>query len=176
MEKNQVSQAVKDKKKANKADPCEEEVKRSKEITEAIVQKEKEVAETEANIDKLYGTIGNIVAPDVPISKDEKDNVVQSTWGEPKKIEIDGFTPGKLHHHEIMQILDIVDFERGQKVAGHRGYFLKGAGVLLNQALINYGLKFLVEREYTPIQPPFFLKKSIMEETCQLSDFEENLY
>jgi seryl-tRNA synthetase len=39
-----------------------------------------------------------------------------------------------------MQILDIVEFERGQKIAGHRGYFLKGAGVLLNQALINYGL------------------------------------
>ena len=75
-----------------------------------------------------------------------------------------------------MQILDIVDFERGQKIAGHRGYFLKGYGVLLNQALINYGLKFLVERDYTTIQPPYFLKQSIMEETCQISDFEENLY
>lgn len=84
MEKNQVSQSVKAKKKANKADPCEEEVKKSKEITEAITQKENLVAETEGQIDKLYGTIGNIVAPDVPISKDEKDNVVQITWGEPR--------------------------------------------------------------------------------------------
>jgi seryl-tRNA synthetase len=39
-----------------------------------------------------------------------------------------------------MNILDIVELERGQKIAGHRGYFLKGYGVLLNQALINYGL------------------------------------
>ena len=140
MEKNEVSKAVKDKKKANKADPCEEEVKRSKEITEAIELKEKEVVETEAQIDKLYGTIGNIVGADVPISKDEKDNFVVATWGEPRQIQVDGITPGKLHHHEVMQILDIVEFERGQKIAGHRGYFLKGAGVLLNQALINYGL------------------------------------
>ena len=176
MEKNEVSKAVKDKKKANKADPCEEEVKRSKEITEAIELKEKEVVETEAQIDKLYGTIGNIVGADVPISKDEKDNFVVATWGEPRQILVDGITPGKLHHHEVMQILDIVEFERGQKIAGHRGYFLKGAGVLLNQALINYGLQCLVKKGYVPLQPPFFMKKSIMEETCQLSDFEENLY
>lgn len=75
-----------------------------------------------------------------------------------------------------MQCLDMVEFERGQKIAGHRGYFLKGVGVLLNQALINYGLTFLTARQYTPLQPPFFMKQSIMAETCQLSDFEESLY
>lgn len=75
-----------------------------------------------------------------------------------------------------MQCLDIVEFERGQKIAGHRGYFLKGYGVLLNQALINYGLNTLVAAGYLPMQPPFFMKKSIMEATCQLSDFSENLY
>jgi hypothetical protein len=48
MEKNEVSKAVKDKKKANKADPCKEEVERSKEITQAIELKEKEAVETEA--------------------------------------------------------------------------------------------------------------------------------
>ena len=75
-----------------------------------------------------------------------------------------------------MQCLDMVEFERGQKIAGHRGYFLKGFGVLLNQALINYGLNFLTPKEYTALQPPFFMKQSLMQETCQLSDFEENLY
>ena len=45
----------------------------------------------------------------------------------------------------------MVEFERGQKIAGHRGYFLKGFGVLLNQALINYGLTFLGNKEYTPL-------------------------
>lgn len=56
--------------------------------------------------------------------------------------------------------------ERGSRVAGHRGYFLKGVGVLLNQALINYGLKTLIEKGYTPVQPPFFVKRSVMEATC----------
>jgi seryl-tRNA synthetase len=75
-----------------------------------------------------------------------------------------------------MGLLDIVEFERGQKVAGHRGYYLKGLGVLLNQALINFGLATLYGADYTPVQPPFFMDADIMHETCQLSDFEENLY
>ena len=46
----------------------------------------------------------------------------------------------------------------------------------MNQALINFGLRTLIKRGYTAVQPPFFVKKSIMEATCQLSDFKENLY
>jgi seryl-tRNA synthetase len=61
-------------------------------------------------------------------------------------------------------------------VAGHRGYFLKGVGVLLNNALINYGIHFLNKRGYDLVQPPFFLSKKIMAETCQLSDFDDQLY
>lgn len=41
---------------------------------------------------------------------------------------------------------------------------------------MNYGLTFLTKKGYTAVQPPFFMKREIMEETCQLSDFEENLY
>ena len=70
--------------------------------------------------------------PDVPISKDEANNAVVSQWGEIPDLQIDGRTLGHLHHHEIMALADMVEFERGQKVAGHRGYFLKGHGVLLN--------------------------------------------
>lgn len=66
-------------------------------------------------------------------------------------MEVDGKTIGKLHHHEVMGLLDFVEFERGQKVAGHRGYFLKGYGVMLNQALINFGLTSLFKSGYTPL-------------------------
>ena len=96
-------------------------------------------------------SIGNIVHHDVPISKDEENNGVVTVWGTIPELKVDGKTLGKLHHHEIMEVLDVCEFERGQKIAGHRGYFLKGAGVLLNQALINYGLSFLSGREYTAL-------------------------
>ena len=64
---------------------------------------------------------------------------------------MDGKTLGRLHHHEIMSLLDIVELERGQKVAGHRGFYLKGEGVMFNQALINYGISTLYANDYTPI-------------------------
>ena len=63
--------------------------------------------------DKKLNGIGNIVWGDVPISKDEVDNAVVATWGEIPALKVDGKTLGHLHHHEIMQILDFVEFERG---------------------------------------------------------------
>lgn len=65
---------------------------------------------------------------------------------------------------------------RGVAVAGHRAYFLKGCGLMLNQALINYGLAFLSSKGYTPLQPPFFMSKEAMAGVAQLSDFDEQLY
>jgi seryl-tRNA synthetase len=158
------------------ADKCEEEKAQANAVKERIEEHEKMLDEIEKERNKKLNTIGNIVYHDVPISKDEENNGIHATWGEIPALQVDGKTLGHLHHHEIMQILDMVEFERGQKIAGHRGYFLKGPGVLLNQALINYGISFLMSRQYTALQPPFFMKQSIMAETCQLSDFEDNLY
>jgi len=73
-------------------------------------------------------------------------------------------------------MVDAMDMKAGQAVAGHKGYFLKGIGVLLNQALISYGLDFLTERKYTALQPPFFMNKPVMAETAQLEQFDEELY
>ena len=61
-------------------------------------------------------------------------------------------------------------------MAGNRGYYLTGPGVLLNLALIQYGIKFLTERGFTPIQTPFMLKKECMAKCAQLSEFDEMLY
>jgi hypothetical protein len=58
---------------------------------------------------------------------------------------------------------------------GHvsRGYYLIGDGVLLNQALINYGLSFLLPRGYTPLQTPFFMNKEAMSAVAQLAQFDD---
>lgn len=120
-------------------------------------------------------TVGNLVHDSVPIDNNEDNNKVERTWGKIPEIKVNS-TLGKCHHHEILAMIDGYDPKRGQKVAGHRGYFLKGAGALLNLALVNYGMSFLAKKGYTPIQTPYFMKKSIMAETCQLSDFEESLY
>lgn len=83
------------------------------------------------------------------------------TWGEISTLKVTG-KRGAYHHHEVLKALGGYDPERGQKVAGHRGYFLKGVGVLLNNALINFGINFLNKRNYDLVQPPFFMRKEIM--------------
>jgi seryl-tRNA synthetase len=177
-EKNAISKVVAQKKKDSKGqDKCEEEIAQSKAIDDKIAEQKKITTEAVAEQEKTLNKIGNLLHPNATVSKTEDDNKVMRTFLEPnKELVVDGLSLGKLHHHEIMQCLDMVEFERGQRVAGHRGYFLKGVGVLLNQALLNYGLATLIKKGYTPVQPPFFMKKSVMEATCQLSDFSENLY
>jgi seryl-tRNA synthetase len=81
-----------------------------------------------------------------------------------------------LSHHEVLVRLDGYDPERGVKVVGHRGYFLRNWGVFLNQAMINYGLEFLSARGYTALQTPQFMLKDYMAKTAQLEQFDEELY
>ncbi|CAK4642139.1 hypothetical protein LEN26_003367 [Aphanomyces euteiches] len=119
---------------------------------------------------ELY-KIGNIVDPTVPVSQNEDENEVVATWGACRQHD------ESLHyHHEVLQRIDGYEPEKGVQVAGHRGYFLKGYGVMLNQALIMYGQQFLMKRNYTLLQPPFFMNKEVMAGVAQLSEFDEALY
>lgn len=126
-------------------------------------------------INKLIDKVGNLVHDSVRISDNEDNNEVVRKWGELPDIKITE-KRGGLHHNQVLEAIGGYDPERGQKVAGHRGYFLKGVGVLLNNALVNYGITFLHKKKYTLLQPPYFITRDIMAETCQLSDFHENLY
>ncbi|KAK2069603.1 hypothetical protein P8C59_004165 [Phyllachora maydis] len=132
----------------------------------AADQKEKALAEK-------IKTIGNIVHSSVPVSDNEDNNAVIRTWCP------EGMTVEKrdcLSHHEVLTRLDGYDPDRGVKVVGHRGYFLKRWGLFLNQAIINYGLEFLSERGFTPLSTPQFMLKEYMAKTAQLSQFDEELY
>ena len=177
MEFGKINKEIADKKKASKGqDKCEDLVEKSKVAKTKIEDQKILVDEIDKQRTAKLNVIGNVISDNVPIFKDEDNNAVVKEWGKVPEIKVDFKTPGKLAHDQIMTILDMVEFERGSKVAGHKGYYLKGNGLLLNQALINFGQSLLYKNEYTLLQPPFFMKASIMHETCQLSDFEENLY
>ncbi|KAJ4145684.1 hypothetical protein LMH87_004523 [Akanthomyces muscarius] len=118
-------------------------------------------------------SVGNIVDDSVPVSNNEDDNAVQRTWA-PEGVAVE--KRNVLSHHEVLLRLDGYDPDRGVKVVGHRGYFLRQWGVFLNQALINYGLEFLSQREYCPLQAPQFMLRDYMAKTAQLDDFDEQLY
>ncbi|GLJ09272.1 hypothetical protein SUGI_0105380 [Cryptomeria japonica] len=145
-------------------------IKQTEENKKLSAKKEIEVQEAKAALDSLLGVIGNLVHDSVPISDDEANNAVIRTWGECRE------DPELKNHVELVQLLGIADLKKGADIAGGRGYYLKGDGVLLNQALINFGLAFLRKRGYSPLQTPFFMRKEIMAECAQLAQFDEELY
>jgi seryl-tRNA synthetase len=178
-EVNKVQAQVTERKKASKGtDECTDLLKQKEILEGEAAEIGKQVDELLEQRDKKLGSIGNIVHDSVPVSQDEeKDNKVVALWGVPrsfegKKYQSNGFRP----HFELLEMLSAVEFEAGNEVAGHRGYFLTGPGVLLNQALINYGLAFLTQRGYTALQPPFFMKKELMAKTAELADYDDVLY
>ncbi|XP_010938930.1 serine--tRNA ligase [Elaeis guineensis] len=145
-------------------------IKSTEENKKLTAAKEVEVQEAKAALDARVETVGNLVHDSVPISNDEANNAVIRTWGE-RRME------GKWRNHvDLVRLLDIVDMEKGADVAGGRGFYLKGEGVLLNMALISFGLAFLRKRNYQPMQTPFFMRKDIMAKCAQLAQFDEELY
>lgn len=132
-EKGLVSKAVAAKKKADKKADISAEQAQSRALDDQIKEQELLTKEVVSKTEQLLGKIGNIVGDKVEINNNEDFNKVERTWGTPNKdLVVTGEELGKLHHHEIMQCLGILEMERGQRVAGHRGYYLRGHGVMLN--------------------------------------------
>ncbi|KAJ0253124.1 hypothetical protein HA466_0122030 [Hirschfeldia incana] len=135
--------------------------------------KEKEVGDAFDELKEKLKKVGNLVPDSVPVSNNEADNPVVKVWGK-KPV----FAPGQkvMNHVDLVEKTFIADTKRGAKIAGGRGYFLRGDGVLLNQALINFGIDFLKKREFTALQPPFFMSKDVMAKSAQLEEFDRELY
>jgi len=113
--------------------------------------------------------IGNWLHDSVVVSNDEEENEIIRVVG-------DCTVRKKYSHVDLLTMIDGVDYEKGAVVAGNRGYFLKGPGVLLQQALMNAATQLLVSKGYCPLYTPFFMKKEIMQEVAQLSQFDDELY
>ena len=140
--------------------------------------------------DRILWEIGNIVHKSVPVSDDEENNGMERFFVPEKGIIVEAgdekdslkhsmehLYPNKPYNHvDLILMLDGVDLERGATVSGSRGYFLKGPIVFLEQALIQLALQSLLDRDYTTIYTPFFMRKEIMKEVAQLSDFDDQLY
>eukprot|EP01054_Gregarina_sp_Poly1_P001136 Gregarina_sp_Poly_1__1135@NODE_1278_length_4511_cov_81_929118_g5_i1_p1_GENE_NODE_1278_length_4511_cov_81_929118_g5_i1NODE_1278_length_4511_cov_81_929118_g5_i1_p1_ORF_typecomplete_len418_score66_22tRNAsynt_2b/PF00587_25/4_6e44Seryl_tRNA_N/PF02403_22/3_6e25Seryl_tRNA_N/PF02403_22/6_3e03_NODE_1278_length_4511_cov_81_929118_g5_i1921345 len=173
-EQNAVNKEIAAKKKLK--EDCEDLIERSTELKVKIPELTFAAKRKEQERDSLLALIGNPVEPEVVISADEECNDVLRTWGPVDNIQPCDGTPGRLAHYEILARLDGVEMKKANEVAGHRAYYLMGYGCMLNQALLQYGLSFLRQRGYLPVQPPFFLKRDTMTAAAELADFEETLY
>ena len=90
---------------------------------------------------------------------------------------VHNFSDGpKFSHVELLRMIGGVDYEKGVKTAGNRGYFLKGIGLLLNNSLIRFGIDYLIKKQFIALQTPFFMNKLLLSKCSQLDDFKEQLY
>ena len=99
----------------------------------------------------------NLPHESVPAGADASANVVLRTWGTAPQF---GFKPRD--HADLGTQLRILDIERGAKVAGSRFYYLRGAGVLLEQALMRFALDLVLAEGFTPVQTPFLVRPEVM--------------
>lgn len=182
---NALQKQIGPKKKAK--EDCDDLVAEMKEKQAKVKELEALLPEAAQKRDAMLNKIGNIVDPDVPISQDEdKDNLVVALYPEPQGGATLPCPLGTLEytlpptapktHDDLLWRIGGYEPLRGQNVAGHRAYFLTNAGVLLNQAIINYSISFLSARGYNVVQPPFFMNKNVMAGIAQLEDFDEQLY
>ncbi len=115
--------------------------------------------------------VPNVPDVSVPDGDSDADNREVKVWGEKPNFDF----PLK-DHVEIMTDLDMVDFERGTKVHGFRGYFLKNDGAILSMAIWRYAMDFFGKRGFTPIIAPAVVRKEHFFGTGHLPGDAEDLY
>ncbi len=157
--------------KKNKQDAASR-IEEMREVSQKIKVLDQELNGIEGAFREFLLHIPNIPHQSVPVGKDEKDNPVVKSWGEPPSFS---FTPKP--HWELGEDLKILDFERAAKMTGSRFAVYWGMGAALERAIISFMLDVHTRRHgYTEILPPVIVNSSSLTGTGQLPKFKEDLF
>ncbi len=167
-EQNQASEKI-----AKAANPEERQalIDSMKSVKEAMEADEAKMKDILHNWQLYMVAVPNLPDVSVPEGDSDKDNKEVRAYGVKKSFS---FQPK--NHIEILEALGMLDLERGTKVAGFRGYFLKGDAVLLMFAIWQFAMAELVKKGFTPMSAPSLLKKAPFIGTGYLPQGEEDLY
>lgn len=141
------------------------------ELKNELQKEEDELKEIMTKWQALMLQVPNVPDMSVPDGDSDEDNQEVKQWGEQTQFS---FEPKS--HIDIMTALDMADFERGAKVHGFRGYFLKNDGALLSYAIWNYANDFFLKKEFTPMITPTIVRKSNLYGTGHLPNDAEDVY
>ena len=136
--------------------PSDELIAKGKEIKEKLSALEADLSNFEKELNTKLKTVPNVIFDDVPLG-DESASVEVKKWGECKTTGVD--------HLDYAISRDWVDFERGAKVAGAKFYYVKGGLALLENALIQFGIKKIVEHGFTLMDVPDLVNSRVLEGT-----------
>ena len=143
----------------------------AKQLPDALRAAESLEAELLHARDALLRRIPNLMDESVPYGAGDAENVVVSTWGDPRTD-----ATGLRSHAEVLEGLGMAEFDRARRASGAGFYYLRGPVVLLDLALQRFALDLLAERGFTPVAPPYMLRRAPYEGVTDLADFENVMY
>ena len=141
----------------SKTKPTPEQIDKIRKVGDTILELEKELAPIRDELEQILLQVPNLSHPKVKISQDEDECVILEQKYNPTEF---AFAP--LDHVELAEKLDLIDFERGTKVAGSKFYFLKNELVMLELALMNYTFEIVMKHGFTPIITPDLASREIL--------------
>lgn len=137
--------------------PTNEQIAKGKKLKTDIAKVESKLKKIDVDYNRLMVLVPTIPSPDTPIGKSEDENVEVFNSGAVTKFD---FEPKD--HIALGKSLDIIDFDRGVKVAGYRGYYLKNEGASLQMAIMIYAFNKLVGKGFTPVIPPTLVRNFVL--------------
>ena len=146
-------------------------LKEIEDIPERIRSLDSEAEKSYSRLQEIMLTLPNLLDETVPDGKDESDNLLLRSWGQPRKFE---FEPK--HHIDLLTELGMVDVERAAKIAGARTFFLEGEMVRLEHSIMRYAIDLLTRKGFKPIEPPFMMSRRAYEGVVDLAAFGPVIY
>ncbi len=168
-QQNEISKKIPQMKKAG--EDTAQIFKDMKELSNEIKADDDKVRDIDAQLRDFMLRIPNIPNDSCPVGADDTENAELRRFGTPRE-----FTFEPKAHWDIGTGLDILDFERGTKIAGTRFTVYKGFGARLERSVIQYFLNTHTSNGYTEIFPPYMVNRASMTGTGQLPKFEEDAF
>lgn len=168
---NKLSQEIGALKREGKEDEAQKRIEETSRLKEKIQELDDAVEEAKTRYRDLLLNIPNVPHPSVPVGTSEEDNEVEETVGEKPSFDFD-----PAPHWTLAERHNLVDFDRGAKVAGSGFPFYTGRGARLQRALLNFFLDRARNRGYLEMQPPTFVNPESAEGTGQLPDKDDLMY
>src|SRR3989344_5345669 len=167
-QRNQLDDQIKSSKDQTERAPL---IEKATSLKPQVKELEDKLASLKPEFDGVMLWVPNIPASDVPVADSEEGNVVLYEKGQKPVFD---FEPKE--HLDVAEKLGIIDTKRGAKIAGFRGYFIAGKGMILEQALLRYALDFMVEQGFTPMNVPIMVDKKWLTGTGYFPWGEEDHY
>ena len=146
-------------------------MKQAEKVNKKIAEVETETGNLETELRRIQMSIPNILHETVPYGADDEDNEVVKEWGGRPEFNFDVKS-----HVDLLDLLAIGDIPNAAKISGSRFYYLKNELVMLDIAMQQMALERLIKKGYTPLYPPFMMRREPYEGVTDLADFEDVMY